>query len=479
MDTTEISQKTEQTEPQYKGTATYSPEDNKLRFYPFARLSPEDYAKIKEAGFIWAPRQNFFVTPMWTPGRADLMEAWTGEIGDEDSTLMQRAEERAERFENYSENRGREANAAHATVDQIMSGIPLGQPILVGHHSERRHRRDIERIDNGMRKAVKLWETRNYWKARAQAAQAHAAYKEEPAVRYRRIKKLEADKRIRERQKQKSENYLKQWLDCEAEKNAELQKTIALHVAALCYLNLPRKEEDNKDYNYRPTAWDALNNSHPNLYAPRTLTEIIETAKRVYPRNIAYVERWITHYENRIAYEKAMLGEQGGLAGQSFDIQPGGRIQVRRGWETVLRVNKKDGQIISVTAFSDSGDHCVYGIEHIKKYEAPTAERAARVAKITTLPPLINYPGEGFMHLTKEQYKKIHKDYKSTITFKATETTGAYRVRYALASFALKDQQGVDQQYGCTRNVFLTDSKRIDPPALACINACAEQEETA
>jgi len=34
------------------------------------------------------------------------------------------------------------------------SGIPMGQPILVGHHSERRHRKHLERLDNKMRKAV-------------------------------------------------------------------------------------------------------------------------------------------------------------------------------------------------------------------------------------------------------------------------------------------------------------------------------------
>lgn len=32
------------------------------------------------------------------------------------------------------------------------SGIPLGQPILVGHHSERRHRRHLERLHNLMKR---------------------------------------------------------------------------------------------------------------------------------------------------------------------------------------------------------------------------------------------------------------------------------------------------------------------------------------
>ena len=43
------------------GTATYSPEDNKLRMYPFARLDAGTYERMKKAGFKWAPRQELFV----------------------------------------------------------------------------------------------------------------------------------------------------------------------------------------------------------------------------------------------------------------------------------------------------------------------------------------------------------------------------------------------------------------------------------
>ncbi len=34
--------------------------------------------------------------------------------------------------------------------------IPLGQPILVGHHSEGKHRRALERAQNNARKAFEL-----------------------------------------------------------------------------------------------------------------------------------------------------------------------------------------------------------------------------------------------------------------------------------------------------------------------------------
>ncbi len=39
-------------------TATYSPEDNKLRLYATSRLDSDLYARAKAAGFSWAPRQQ-------------------------------------------------------------------------------------------------------------------------------------------------------------------------------------------------------------------------------------------------------------------------------------------------------------------------------------------------------------------------------------------------------------------------------------
>lgn len=44
------------------------------------------------------------------------------------------------------------ANAARATADRIGDVIPLGQPVLRGHHSQRRHERGLARtIESGMR----------------------------------------------------------------------------------------------------------------------------------------------------------------------------------------------------------------------------------------------------------------------------------------------------------------------------------------
>ncbi len=175
--------------------ATYSLEDNKLRLYPDARLDEEEYGRVKALGFRWAPRQELFVAPMWTPARHDLLLKWCGSVEDEDVTLEERAEERSDRFEGYGANRLKDARSARGTVEQITSGIPLGQPILVGHHSERHARRDQKRIEGAMDRAVSMWETAEYWESRAASTLAHSSYVARPGVRARRIKRLEADHR--------------------------------------------------------------------------------------------------------------------------------------------------------------------------------------------------------------------------------------------------------------------------------------------
>jgi hypothetical protein len=192
-------------------SATYSPDDNKLRLYPGARLDVDTYTRVKAAGFTWAPKQELFVAPMWTPAREDLALELAGEIDDEDRSLVERAEERADRFEDYSGKRAAEAGAAHKAVAAIADGIPLGQPILVGHHSERHARKDAERIQNGMRKAVRLWDTSTYWQSRAKGAIRAAKYKERPDVRARRIKTIEADLRKQQRSQQEAEKWLIAW----------------------------------------------------------------------------------------------------------------------------------------------------------------------------------------------------------------------------------------------------------------------------
>jgi len=60
-----------------------------------------------------------------------------------------RADDRADRMAGYATNAAARSDAAYQGARQIMDSIPMGQPVLLGHHSQRRHERDLERIDRG------------------------------------------------------------------------------------------------------------------------------------------------------------------------------------------------------------------------------------------------------------------------------------------------------------------------------------------
>jgi hypothetical protein len=67
-----------------------------------------------------------------------------------------RLEARGEKREDWAAGRGAKAAASFDRADlrEEKSGIPFGQPVLVGHHSEGRHRRALERADNAIRSGV-------------------------------------------------------------------------------------------------------------------------------------------------------------------------------------------------------------------------------------------------------------------------------------------------------------------------------------
>jgi len=56
-------------------------------------------------------------------------------------------ERRAERFRELAEKHDNISDGRHFAARQQLEMIPPGQPILVGHHSETRHRAQLKRID--------------------------------------------------------------------------------------------------------------------------------------------------------------------------------------------------------------------------------------------------------------------------------------------------------------------------------------------
>ena len=69
-------------------------------------------------------------------------------------TTRERKAAKVEKRREWAEGRDAKSTAEFKKARQAVAGIPLGQPILVGHHSEKRHRRALDRQDGALRRGV-------------------------------------------------------------------------------------------------------------------------------------------------------------------------------------------------------------------------------------------------------------------------------------------------------------------------------------
>lgn len=364
------------------GRATYSPEDNKIRVYPEgvrvdSVLDEAQYAAFKKAGFKWAAKQECFVCPRWTPTAEDWALRLCGEIEDEDYSALERSADRAERFEVYRDKR---ADEAGASADAFEAG-----PAAFGHQSRARAERQARRHDRYRVGAVSQWSKAEYWQQRTAGVIAHALYRARPEVRRGRIKTLEAEQR----------KHLKGIAD--AQKHYDAWKALKEMDGADASLSAVHSDNWNKAQRiaytlagsgscwvrlYHPTC-EAANAKAREIwkhgfspYELLTKTEFVgQPFAPMTPRQVAalYLEkvadpsapgkswhRWSDHYDLRLAYERAMLANEGGTAA-AVEIEPGGWIctgnrtgsvftDVSTGWKQVQGVNRSPatGLITSV-----------------------------------------------------------------------------------------------------------------------------------
>lgn len=78
----------------------------------------------------------------------------------------------------------------------MLDAIPMGQPILVGHHSERADRRYRGRAHDHLDASVQEERKSDYWSNRADAAAGYQAKRANVGTTLRRIEKLEASERF-------------------------------------------------------------------------------------------------------------------------------------------------------------------------------------------------------------------------------------------------------------------------------------------
>jgi hypothetical protein len=111
----------------------------------------------------------------------------------------------AKRYEELVEKRKRESDVRYKTARSIGSMIPFGQPILVGHHSEGRHRRDLNRIDTNMRKSIEAQEKAEYYAQKAENARnSTTIFSDDPEAVTKLQEKIQASEALRERIKEEN-----------------------------------------------------------------------------------------------------------------------------------------------------------------------------------------------------------------------------------------------------------------------------------
>ncbi|KZK92523.1 MULTISPECIES: DUF3560 domain-containing protein [unclassified Pseudovibrio] len=269
--------------------ATYSPEDNKLRLYAEDRFDEETYAIVKSFGFNWAPKQKLFVAPAWTPEREDFCVAIAGDIEAEGTTLAERAAAKAERLEDYAANKERKAGELFSAADELSRMFEDGQPILAGHHSERKALKTKDRMDSNLKRGVESQKAARHYLYKAVSVQHHANFKNSPKVRANRIKALFVELRKYQSDLNHYALALKVWEKTTSEKG----------ISGLVEIGRIRTGSI--------AAWETRGRIKEGEI---TLQELRSERIAAFKWQLENTNRhrWVDHLLNRLAYENEMLG---------------------------------------------------------------------------------------------------------------------------------------------------------------------------
>ncbi|MDR2275379.1 MAG: DUF3560 domain-containing protein [Sphingobacterium sp.] len=181
----------------------------------------------------------------------------------------ERRQRRLEHAKNMAVRADKESEALYNEASKMASAIPFGQPILVGHHSERRDRNYRDKIHNKYGKAFKTMDKADYYRNKADSIEANDnIYDDDPEA----LQKLEARLTL-----------LKDLQDFMKSANRCLKKN-----DKKAFLKLPNTSEKTWDLLNTPNvmgdigfAGYKLTNNNANI---RRITQRIEKLKRIEQR---------------------------------------------------------------------------------------------------------------------------------------------------------------------------------------------------
>ncbi|OWJ75037.1 DUF3560 domain-containing protein [Haematobacter genomosp. 1] len=431
-------------------SATYSPEDNKIRLYASARLDAETFQRVKDAGFKWAPKQELFVAPAWSCAREDLALELAGEIEPEEMTLAERAQMKADRLDAIADKRAAEASAYSRAANELSRAFEFGQPILVGHHSERKARKTQERMHSAQDKAAKAHKAIGYWHYRAEGVEAHANHKNDPKVRARRIHTLLAELRDLQRRLNTAHKALAAWEKLTTDNLIRM----ALGRGDFCAYNL-----------YSVVERGEMTPQEAREKAMAGARSTIESGN---------LSRWIMHTLNRLSYEREMLGEVPRYEGEITPTML--QMFVREHGADKPKGAKLDTDLFAVECEAPLPAHIAQGssLELSADEWRDLMQSCGYLppAKKDAKPPILNYKAPSGMvsvvnphrreaenlpqvEMTKAEYAKIYAEQRGT----RLSTCGGFRVRIAPNS----KHEGPRYMAGWAA-ILITDQKQHDTP---------------
>lgn len=433
-------------------SVTYSPEDNKLRIFVIEsdeRFNAEEKAKLDQLKFRWAPLQRCFFAA-WTPAREDFINHVIGCIQPEMTTIAERAEAKIERLQALSEKREAESNV-YATTAIRMAQTIANQPILLGHHSQRKAEKQQDRAQKAADKAVSTAQASMYWQERAIGVAQFANMKNNPVTRANRMKELFKDLRTYQRRINHGKAMLSLWNKIDGmpsiEEKAKYVEYYAGHHISTgsatydgCYSDFCAKKFSTQEFIEKNIACATREATHP------------------------YRLRIINHLLNRLGYERHFFGETPLFNGKltatvlkQFARQYGAEKP---------ECKKVDGQWL----LSSSVELPLF-IAFETKELTLTDEKWLELmqscgfvppAKAPAKPPILNFEAESIVvqrcyepekmrqvSMTKAEYSAIYSDYRGV----ALSKCGNFRVKMA------KDPKSTNHWTFEWVTVFLTDSK--------------------
>ena len=89
--------------------------------------------------------------------------------------FQQRRQKRIDNAENRAAKNAQESDRLWSKADEMSDVIPMGQPILVGHHSEKADRKFRDKIDNTRRQSIDAMDKADYYKHKAESIKSNDA----------------------------------------------------------------------------------------------------------------------------------------------------------------------------------------------------------------------------------------------------------------------------------------------------------------